>query len=167
MKKINVVLLRGLIGNVYSRGMDTLGAKLAKLPGVDYVTVEDYTSWRSVRDRIAKWKDPTVIGGHSFGSNAATVIANALPNVKIPLILSVDPSQYWSFWLFRFGPMAVPPNVAATLNQYQSRDAVIGNVRLSGRNVQNVLVNSSHIDIDDLPLVHDAAIAEVKKIIGA
>lgn len=167
MKRINVVLLRGLLGNVYSRGMDSLGAKLAKLSGVDYVTVEDYTSWRSVRDRIAKWKDPTVLIGHSYGSNAVTKIAAALsPKVKIPLIVSVDPSQWFSVWLMQFGPSRIGENVALAINYYQ-QGFPIGNVKLSGSNVRNIPVNTTHIQIDDLPLVHDAAIAEVKKVIGA
>ena len=92
---VNVVLMRGLLGRRYSRGMDRLGARIAKLPGVDYIAVEDYSAWRSVRDRVALWRDPTVIGGHSFGANASTIIARALRgSTQIPLLLSVDPSPY-------------------------------------------------------------------------
>lgn len=167
MKRVNVVLFRGLIGNVYSRGIDVVGAKIAKLPGVDYVTVEDYTNWRSVRDRILKWKDPTILGpSHSYGANAATIVAEALRGkVKIPLVLSVDPSQWFSVWLMQFGPSRIGENVALAINYYQ-HGFPIGNVKLSGSNVRNIPVNTTHIQIDDLPLVHDAAIAEVKKVIG-
>lgn len=166
MKKINVVLMRGLLGEIYSRGMDTLGARLAKVDGVDYVTVEDYTNWRSIRNRISKWKDPTVIGGHSFGANAATVIAKALnPAIKIPLILSVDPSQFWSWSLLQFGPSRIGSNVDTALNMYQSID-IVGRQKLSGSGVINIPITSSHTQIDDLPLVHDQAVAAVKKVIG-
>lgn len=165
MKKYNVVLMRGLIGNVYSRGMDALGAKLAKLPHVDYVTVEDYGSWRSIRDRIAKWRDQTIIGGHSFGSNAATVIPNHLPNVGFPLLLSFDPSQHWSWYLFRFGPAYIGPNVGRVVNFYQNGFPIGGQTLSTGdEDIANERVNSSHTEIDDLPLLHERAIAEVQKL---
>lgn len=167
MKQINVILMRGLLGKVYSRGMDVLGAKLAKLPGVDYVSVEDYGSWRSIRNRITKWKDPTIVGGHSFGANAATIIAEALPNIQFPMILSFDPSQYWSWGLWQSGPSYVGQNVGRVVNYYQN-GVPIGFQKLEtgDTDILNRLVATSHTEIDDVPELHDAAIAEIKKVIG-
>jgi pimeloyl-ACP methyl ester carboxylesterase len=117
MKQINVVLMRGLLGKKYSKGMDALGAKIAKLPGVDYMTVEDYTSWRDIRDRVRRWNDDTVLIGHSFGANAATVIAESLlPDKKIPLIIAFDASPYWSWSLLQRGWSYIPSNVAKVVN---------------------------------------------------
>lgn len=167
--RVNVILMRGLAGNIYSRGMDALGSKLAKLKNVDYITVEDYKSWRSIRDRISKFKDPTVIGGHSFGANAAVRIGRELDGrVNIPLLVSVDPSPYWSWSLLSSGSGAVSMNVQQVLNQYQT-SGLIGRQKLwreSGSNdrIKNIAVESSHTEIDDLPLVHDAIIAAVKSL---
>ena len=168
--RVNVILMRGLAGNIYSRGMDSLGSKLAKLPNVDYITVEDYGSWRSIRDRITKFKDPTVIGGHSFGDNAATMIAAALDGkVNIPLLVGVDPSPYWSWGLWQSGPSALTPNVKKAINLYQN-NGLIGRQKLylaSGNKktaLQNILVESTHTEIDDNELVHKTIIDAVKAL---
>lgn len=164
MKKCNVILMRGLAGNIYSRGMDALGAKLAKLPNVDYVTVEEYGSWRSIRDRVVRFRDPTVIGGHSFGANAATIIASELRGrVTFPYLFSVDPSPYWSWGLWQSGPSVIGANVLATDNLYQT-SGLIGRQTLSGFNVTNIKVESSHTEIDDLAMVHDRAVEKIKKL---
>jgi pimeloyl-ACP methyl ester carboxylesterase len=159
--------MRGLVGQRYSRGMDRLGARIAKISGVDYATVEDYDSWRSVRDRIAAWRDPTIIGGHSFGANASTVIARALRGrTEIPLIISVDPSPYWSFYLWQFGPSRVT-NVRRVVNFYQPH-GVIGRQLLeaapgSAAVIENIVVeDSSHATIDDhVERVHDPAVEAI------
>jgi hypothetical protein len=170
-KQINVVLGRGLLGNVYSRGMDALGAKVAKIEGVDYATVEDYTNWRSTRDRIARWKDPTIIGGHSFYANAATIITESLPKIEFPFIFTVDPSPYWSWSLWQSGPSPISKNVKSALNLYQN-NGLIGRQTIArpggGTNgIVNWPVNSTHTAIDDLELVHNAIISEIRKVIAA
>jgi pimeloyl-ACP methyl ester carboxylesterase len=173
-KTVNVILMRGLLGQRYSRGMDRLGARLAKIPGIDYVTVEDYASWRSIRDRIAAWRDPTVIGGHSFGANASTIIAKALRGrTEVPLIISVDPSPYWSFFLWQFGPSRVAHNVHRVVNFYQPH-GVIGRQQLepapgSATVIENVVVeDSTHGSIDDhVQLVHDPAVDAIVKVIDS
>jgi hypothetical protein len=167
--RVNVILMRGLAGAIYSRGMDALGAKLAKLPNVDYITVEEYGSWRTIRDRIPKFKDPTVIGGHSFGANAAVRVGRELDGkVNIPLLVSVDPSQYWSWKLLSSGPGAVSMNVKHVLNQYQT-GGFIGRQTLwreSGSNYQikNLAVEDSHTGIDDNEMVHKTIIEAVKAL---
>ena len=167
--RVNVILMRGLMGDHYSRGMDVLGSKLAKLPNVDYITVEGYEAWRSIMDRITRFKDPTVIGGHSFGANAATKIAAALVGKKnIPLLLSVDASQYWAWRLMQSGPSLITPNVKKVVNQYQTSGLigrqVLRRVNGSLASIQNLPVNSSHTAIDDLDLVHKTAIEAVKAL---
>jgi len=152
--------------------MDRLGARLAKIPGIDFVSVEDYTAWRAIRNRIAEWRDPTIIGGHSFGANACTVIAKQLAGIKeIPLIISVDPSPYWSFFLMRFGPSRVAYNVGRAVNFYQPH-GIIGRQRLergpaSMALIDNIIVeDTDHLSIDDqVELVHEPAIDAVAKAI--
>lgn len=168
MAKFNVVLMRGLLGEVYSKGMDTLGAKLAKLPNVDYVTVEDYANWRSIRDRLTRWRDKSIIGGHSFGANAATIIAESLPKLPIPMLLSFDPSQYWSWRLFQKGPSFVPQSVGRVVNYYQNGFPIgYQQLRTGDNDLLNMRVETTHTEIDDIPMLHDLAIKEVQKIINA
>lgn len=170
-KQVNVVLMRGLAGNVYSRGMDALGAKLAKLPGVDYVSVEDYGSFASIEKRIMRYRDPTILIGHSFGANAATIIGEELQYVvNIPLIITFDPSQHWSWRLFQSGPSYLFSNTARAVNFYQP-GGLIGDQKLfraqgSTTDIVNKLIATSHTEIDDLPTLHEEAIEEVKKVIG-
>lgn len=156
---INVVLLRGLLGHRYSRGMDSLGAKLAKLPNVDYVTVEDYTQWRRIAQMVSLWADPTVLIGHSFGANAATLIARRIKSV--PLLVAVDPSQHFSLNLMRFGPAPLSKSVQQCLNFYQA-SGLIGRVQIGG--ADNIRIAASHVSIDDRTEVHDAVIEAVKEL---
>lgn len=170
MKQVNVVLQRGLLGNAYSKGMDALGAKLAKVPGVDYVSVEDYSNWRSVRDRVARWNDPTILIGHSFGANAATKIATQVSK-EIPLIVSFDASPYWSWWLLQRGWSYIAPNVKHVVNFFQY-GLPIGNQQLTRNRsgdvtgIENIVVDTTHTDIDDMEILHQRAINEVKAIIN-
>lgn len=165
MQKYNYVAFRGLMGNVYSRGVDACAAKIAKLPHIDYVNVEDYANWRAAMARILKYRDPTILGlSHSFGGNAVTIIAEALRGrVTFPLMLTVDPSPYWSWSLWQSGPSRIGNNVLKTVNMYQM-NGLIGRQTLVGVNVSNVVVESSHTEIDDLALVHDRAVQEVQKL---
>lgn len=167
MAKVNLVLMRGLLGETYSRGMDVLGSKAAKLPNVDYVTVEDYGNWRSIRSRIQKWKDPTVLGGHSFGANAATIIAASMDAVKFPLLLTFDCSQHWSWYLFKSGPALIENNVKLAMNWYQT-SGLIGRQKLISMGtatVSNIEVGgSSHVSIDDREDLHARALTEIGKL---
>lgn len=167
MSKVNLVLMRGLLGKTYSRGMDALAAKAAKLPNVDYVTVEDYGSWRSIRDRIVRYKDRTVLGGHSFGAVAATMIARDLMGtVTFPLLLTVDPSQHWSWLLFKAGPVPIGGNVTLAMNWFQT-SGLIGRQKLvaNGGRVSNIEVpGTDHKNIDDREDIHARAIQEIAKL---
>ena len=92
-----VYLLRGL-ANVFSRGMDTMGAKMVRA-GLD-ARVYNHSSWRSLSDNIIarnKKKQvsyPIVIMGHSLGGNAATNMAKYLGDriIKVQYVVSFDPT---------------------------------------------------------------------------
>ena len=93
-----VYLLRGL-ANVFSRGMDTLGAKMVR-SGLD-ARVYNHAAWRELADNIIlrnKKKQvsyPVVIMGHSLGANASVLMANYLGanGVKVSYVVSFDPTQ--------------------------------------------------------------------------
>ena len=92
-----VYLLRGL-ANVFSRGMDTLGAKMVR-NGID-ARVYNHGAWRELADNIlarSKRKQvsyPVVIMGHSLGANASTMMAKYLGDrgVKVQYVVQFDPT---------------------------------------------------------------------------
>src|SRR3974377_253487 len=84
--QVQVDLLRGL-ADIFSRGMDTLAAKLNQ-QGYS-AQVYSTNGWQSVAHRIADkysrgHRDIIVIIGHSLGGNAAFDIANQLTRTNIP-----------------------------------------------------------------------------------
>lgn len=92
-----VYLLRGL-ANVFSRGMDAMGAKMVRA-GLD-ARVYNHSVWRSLADNIIarnKKKQvsyPIVIMGHSLGGNASSQMAKYLGdnNIKVQYVVAFDPT---------------------------------------------------------------------------
>ncbi len=92
-----VYLLRGL-ANVFSRGMDAMGAKMVRA-GLD-ARVYNHSSWRALADNIIarnKKKQvsyPIVIMGHSLGGNASALMAKYLGenNIKVQYVVAFDPT---------------------------------------------------------------------------
>lgn len=92
-----IYLLRGL-ANVFSRGMDTMGAKMVRA-GLD-ARVYNHSIWKKLADNIIarnkqkKVSYPVVIMGHSLGANAATLMAKYLGenNVKVQYVVTFDPT---------------------------------------------------------------------------
>ena len=165
---LNVVMLRGVAGNVFSTGLDALSLKLQSLPNVDYVVVSPYTDWAGWLKHSENWKDPTVWIGHSFGANAITKIATKT-NKKIPLLVTVDTSPWFSFQLFQAGPYNIPSNVDKVINFKQNSSLFIRGQDLkrtdgSSRNIENILVNTIHANIDDNLSVHKKIIEEINKL---
>lgn len=153
---LNVILLRGLAGNIYSTGLDDLARELNKLNNVDYVVVSPYTDWRQWAQRIAKWKDPTVLVGHSYGVAGICGIART-SGVQVPLLVSFDPSQYsWmALSLWGSGGNTVPNNVGLAYNFYQDSGLIGRQVLLRDdmdvSKVHNTLIeNTSHGNIEDI-----------------
>ena len=92
-----VYLLRGL-ANVFSRGMDTMGAKMVRA-GLD-ARVYNHSTWKTLADNIIARKKkkqisyPIIIMGHSLGGNASTTMAKYLgdKNVKVKYVVTFDPT---------------------------------------------------------------------------
>jgi hypothetical protein len=108
-----VYLLRGL-ANVFSRGLDTLGAKMVR-NGLD-ARVYNHGAWRELADNIvarAKRKQvsyPIVIMGHSLGANASTLMAKFLGDrgIKVQYVVAFDPTV----------PTFVGKNINRVINFY-------------------------------------------------
>jgi len=119
-----VYLLRGL-ANVFSRGMDALGAKMVR-KGLD-ARVYNHAAWRELADNIvlrAKRKRvsyPIVIMGHSLGANASTMMAKYLGDrgIRVQYVVAFDPTV----------PTFVGKNVKRVINFYLPLEDIRNAVR--------------------------------------
>ena len=112
-----VYLLRGL-ANVFSRGMDTMGARLVK-SGVD-ARVYNHSAWKSLanniiaRAKVKRVSYPVIILGHSLGANASAHMAKYLGDsgVKVRYVVAFDPTV----------PTKVGKNIRQVTNYYLPND---------------------------------------------
>jgi len=110
-----VYILRGLM-DVFSRGMDTLGAKLREKGFT--ANVANHGQWSSIARKIVanregkKYPEPVFLIGHSLGADAVILLSERLAQNGVPVHLAVtfDPVH----------PRPVPNNVRKFINYYQS-----------------------------------------------
>lgn len=172
MNKINVIAFGGLGGNLFSAGLKTILMRLDGVPGIDFKTYEDYTSWRKWSATLRSWRDPTVLIGHSFGVTAFLAAARG-SGKAFPLAISFDPSQWWwsNLSLMGSGGNSVPANIAKVINFYQG-NGLIGRQsleRVSGltTGIENKLITGTmHEAIEDIPDLQQRAVAEIKSLIA-
>ncbi len=112
-----VYLLRGL-ANVFSRGMDAMGARLVR-SGLD-ARVYNHAAWRGLADniiarsKVKKVSYPVIILGHSLGANASAHMAKYLGDNGVPVryVVAFDPTV----------PTKVGKNVKQVTNYYLPND---------------------------------------------
>ncbi len=164
--KKTVILVRGLFGFIYSRGMDTLAAKL-KAHGYN-VQVWNHSifflAWFGNTGRIAaeilrllSMGQTPILVGHSFGANTILMAARSIV-ANIPLLCAVDPAAQYD--------CSVAKSVKKALGFRQQQGAIgrgilgpVGDPRIA-----DILTTDPHIFIDDDPAVHDRIIAEIMRI---
>ncbi len=164
--KKTIILVRGLLGMLYSRGMDSLAAKL-KARGCD-VQVWNHSvifiAWFGNVSRIAAevsrlvavGQTPILVG-HSFGANTILMVARNV-SASLPLLCAVDPAAQYD--------CGVPRNVKKALGFRQQLGA-IGRGQLSPRGdprITDILTRDAHVYIDDDPAVHSRIIAEIMNL---
>jgi alpha-beta hydrolase superfamily lysophospholipase len=158
----HVYLLRGLM-NIFSLGMDTLQAELARR-GVD-ATVDNHSEWQAFADQAAAnyragREGPIILIGHSLGADAVMQMADYLGTKGVPVALVVPFDATESF--------SASANVARVINFTKHYNMVRGpgfhgsllNVDL--RSDPNI----DHLNIDKSPRLHARVIAEVLAIVG-
>ena len=163
--QVQVDLLRGL-ADIFSRGMDTLAAKLNQ-QGYS-ARVYSTNGWHSVAHRIADkysrgHKDIIVIIGHSLGANAMFDIANQLDrqNIPIELVVTFDATQ----------PQPVPKNVLHLVNFYQENG--FGKPISAGPEFKGELTNIdltadtglSHTTIEKSPRLHLTVMKKIEDVV--
>lgn len=177
MKKINVIAFGGLGGALFSAGLKTTLMRLNDIPQIDFKTFEDYKSWRRWGDTLQSWKDDTIFIGHSFGVPAmfGAIRRMGAKGPRIPLAVSLDPSQY--AWmqptLWGSGGNAAPDRAIKVINYWQSAPAFfIGNQRVfrdNGREdgITNFEIkNIIHGAVDDSPAVQELVVDAIKRALA-
>jgi alpha-beta hydrolase superfamily lysophospholipase len=163
-----VYLLKGL-ADVFSSGMDFLQAKL-QARGITGEVRSHADAEMLAESTIAKWRGgfrgPIVIIGHSFGADAAIVMAQRLGAAQVPVALLVT-----------FSPVDSAPvsaNVARAVNYFQSNSAWHGQIT-KGPGFRGALENVdlaqtpgiTHFNIEKAEQLHAATIAKVLALIPA
>jgi len=164
----HVYLLRGLIGDVFSLGMDDLAAKIQKR-GVK-ASVHGVSAARFLADDIIKEyradpaHAPIMLIGHSTGGDEIIAMAERLKAANVPVALAVgyDPTRIAG---------DVPSNVELFINLYQATNLIGGGRATPGRGFRGRLVNVDlrqrreivHITLDKSPVIHALLI---DKIVG-
>lgn len=141
-----VYLLRGLV-NVFSTGLDALGAKM-RSQGFYYTRIHNHTLWKSLADDILRRAKtggvsyPVIIIGHSYGADACAQMATYLGEHGVPVAYAVtfDPSHNGY----------AGPNIAKFVNYYVSplEGVASNNVILKGKGFNGTLEN---INVPKLP----------------
>lgn len=159
-----IYLLRGL-ANVFSRGMDEMGARLRGYGFSPHVL--NHRGWQNSADTIARnYRNgrtaPIILIGHSLGANAAYRIARRLNGKGIPVayLAIFDPTH----------AVTVPNNVQSFVNFYQNnghgRRASFPAARQKDK-VNLNLTNSpglTHTNIDQSPRLQNIVINRVLEI---
>jgi hypothetical protein len=163
----HVYLLRGLIGDIYSLGMDDLARKIeqrgvkASVHGVSAVV---YLANRIIRDYRADpaANSPIILVGHSTGGDAIISIAERLKaaNVPVALAFGFDPTRI-------AGP--IPSNVDLFINLYQGYNVIGGGAVRPASDFRGRLINVDlreryeiiHITLDKNDAIHDLIVRKV------
>lgn len=159
-----VYLLRGG-ANIFSTGMDEIAHKLDDR-GVDARST-GHASWpdvaREARERYEKKRQPIVLVGHSFGANAAILVANDLAKHGIPvaLVVTFDPTA----------ALQAPANVRWLVNFYSNTVQgmnlqVKPSAHFTGK-LENVAQSDvGHLDLDNDVRLHRQTIGYILKLLG-
>ena len=164
----DVVLLRGF-ANVFSRGLDEMGATLKKR-GVP-AHVAHHREWKSLADEIIAnrkkfGRRPIVLIGHSLGANAILRMAQELRKKRITVNYMVT--------FAATAPPPVPSNVRKLTNYYFKTDGW-GKPIAKGKgfrgNLKNIDFSKSktigHFNIDKQPRLQRQVIRNVLRFVGA
>ncbi len=161
-KNGHVYLLRGLL-NIFSLGMDDLGAKI-QARGIS-ASVHNHSEWQGLADNIAvqykaKQHGPVVLVGHSLGADAVMFMAEYLGKKGVPVALVVPFDGTGSF--------AASSNVSQVYNVTQRDYAYMRKGAGFRGQLQNVDVSGQgygHIDIDKSPKLHAMVLGRIQSVI--
>jgi len=160
-------LFRGVAGLIYSRGIDTLAARI-KRTGIA-ASVGTYLLWRPTADEAIRdyRRDPQPITliGHSMGGDSVLDFAAMLNQAGIPvnLLVTYDPTRIAD---------DVPPNVERYINIYQSSNFmgggnVVQGSRFHGHYASYNLKDHAeivHINIEKNDRIQEQLVAKIAQL---
>ncbi len=168
----HVYLMWGLAGEIFSRGLDGLAAKIERA-GVA-ASVHSMVETASITETIIRnyRRDPStapvMLLGHSSGGDAVIAIAERLKaaNVPVGLIFGFDPT-----------PIAgrIPSNVEMFINLYQATNIIGGAAAAGASDFRGRIVNVDlrehreivHITLDKSDVIHALVVDKVVGIAAA
>jgi hypothetical protein len=160
----HVYLIRGLMGEVFSRGLDNLADKISQ-HGVAATVRSSYRVGALANEIIENYRrepGPIILIGHSTGGDAAITIAQQLREAKIPvgIIFGFDPT-----------PIAgrVPDNVELFINLFQKTNPIGGGVAKADEGFRGRLINVDlrehseiiHVTLDKSSRIHNVVVDEI------
>jgi hypothetical protein len=156
-------LVRGILGLIFSRGMNHLAERLGEA-GVEADVYDFPTCDENADTAIREYGEapaPIVLIGHSMGGRCVLLMARRLQEAKIPvsLLVTVDPVH---------GSPSVPANVERYINIFLSDSFLGGGDVASEQGFRGHFASFdlashwdvSHITIDKLDALHDQLIAK-------
>ncbi len=160
-------LFRGVAGLIYSRGIDTLAARIRRI-GIP-ASVGTYLLWRpTADDAIRDYRrdpQPITLIGHSMGGDCVLDFAEMLNQAGIPvsLLVTYDPTRIAD---------DVPPNVQRYINIYQSSNFmgggnVVQGSRFHGHYASYNLKDHAeivHINIEKADRIHEQLVAKIAQL---
>jgi acetyl esterase/lipase len=157
----HVFLMRGF-ANVFSLGMDQIGARLQRA-GVN-ASVENYIAWDAiVNQAYAEYKSGQVqniiIVGHSSGATAVTAVAARLGELGVPvkLAIALDPTtrNFAAGHVERYLNFYAPGGMGTLVDKGRDFVGNLQNISLGG------MAGVGHFNIDKDQAVQDRVIKEI------
>ena len=157
----HVFLMRGF-ANVFSLGMDQMGARLQRA-GIN-ATVENYIAWDAiVNQAYAEYKSGQVqniiIVGHSSGATAVTAVAARLGELGVPvkLAIALDPTtrNFAAGHVERYLNFYAPGGMGTLVDKGRDFTGSLQNISLGGT------AGVGHFNIDKDQGVQDRVIKEI------
>jgi len=159
--RTHVFLMRGF-ANVFSLGMDQMGARLQRA-GIN-ATVENYIAWDAiVNQAYAEYKSGQVqniiIVGHSSGATAVTAVAARLGELGVPvkLAIALDPTtrNFAAGHVERYLNFYAPGGMGTLVDKGRDFTGSLQNISLGG------MAGVGHFNIDKDQGVQDRVIKEI------
>jgi hypothetical protein len=160
-------LFRGVAGLIYSRGIDTLAARIRRT-GIP-ASVGTYLLWRPTLDEaIRDYRrdpQPIILIGQSMGGDCVLDFAEMLNQAGIPvsLLVTYDPTRIAD---------DVPPNVERYINIYQSSNFMGGGNVVQGSRFHGDYASYNlkdhaeivHINIEKADRIQEQLVAKVAQL---
>jgi hypothetical protein len=159
--RTHVFLMRGF-ANVFSLGMDQIGARLQRM-GIN-ASVENYIAWDAiVNQAYAEYRSGQVqniiIVGHSSGATAVTAVAARLGELGVPvkLAIALDPTTrvFAAGHVERYINFYAPGGMGTLVDKGRDFTGNLQNISLGG------YPGVGHFNIDKDPAVQDRVIREI------